>query len=384
MSPVLTSVAQAAHSIIAPSSAARRVQCSQSTTLEALFPETEESPEAAEGVGAHWAVSEQVAGRLVDVGQIAPNNVVLTEDMCRAADLMYDDIAAELAPYGLKPSDGQVEQRVAIPRVHPQSWGTPDYWIIVAPPGRRPILFIYDFKYGHRIVEAYQNPQLVEYIAGITHGVNDLSPGLDIVAKIVQPRAPHREGPVRAWKTTLLDLRALINISSTAAHEALGPNPRARTGPECRDCRARHACPQLQAAGLAGMDEAKHVVPLKLAPKEAALELAFAREAIELLSARASGLEAQLEAAIKRGEAVPGWRIEHGPGRTQWQRPAAEVIAMGEALGLKLAKPAEPVTPLQAKEAGLDPAIVAAMSRHVPGAAKLVKDDGTLGRRLFG
>lgn len=370
----------AGHSILAPSSGARRVQCPQSTTLELLYPEEGDSPEAAEGVAAHWAVSEQLSGRLVDVGVVAANGIPLTEEMCRAADLVYDYVTKILAPYGLKPSDGHVEEPVAIPRVHPQSWGTPDYWIYVPQAG---LLLLLDFKYGHRIVEVWENTQLVEYLAGVSQAAG-VPESCQILAVIVQPRAYHRDGPLREWKTRLVELRGLINISSNAAHEALGPSPRARVGSECRDCRARHACPALQHASYEAMHEARHVVPLELTPAAASLELRFVRQAQQLLQARESGLVAQLEAALRAGKPVPGWRIERGAGRTRWARPDAEVIALGELLGVKVAKAPEAVTPKQAVERGLDPEIVKQMSATVPGGATLVEDDGSMGRRLFG
>lgn len=378
MTPTLTPVAQAAHSVLAPSSAARRIQCPQSTTLEPLFPDLEDSSEAADGTAAHWAMAEQLMGRLVDVGVIAPNGVPLTEEMCKAADRVYDYVVKTLAPYGLKPSDGHIEQPVMIRRVHEQAWGTPDYWIRLSPA----LVLVLDFKFGHRIVEAFQNAQLVDYLAGI-FDVAGVTEHCQVIAAIAQPRAHHKDGPIREWRTTMLELRALINISSNAAHEALGPNPRARVGSECRDCRARHACPKLQQAAYAALDEAHRVVPLELPPQAAALELLFVRKAIEQLTARQTGLEAQIEAQLKAGKTVPGWRMEHGAGRLHWSRPAAEVIAMGKALSLELAKPPEAITPLQAQEAGLDPNIVGAMSRRIPGGTKLVEDDGSLGVRLF-
>ena len=107
-----------AHHIAAPSSRARHIQCTQSITLEAQFPETEETEEQREGTAAHWAVSEMLSGRLVDVGQIAPNGYVLTHEMMLGADLTYDDVCKALAPYGLKPHQGQIEQRVRIEREH--------------------------------------------------------------------------------------------------------------------------------------------------------------------------------------------------------------------------------------------------------------------------
>lgn len=363
------------HSVVPPSSSARRVQCPASTALEALYPEDEDSPEAAEGVAAHWAMAEQLGGRLIDVGQIAPNGVVLDLEMCQAADLVSDYVTKLLAPFKLKPSDGHIEQRVDIPRVHPASWGTPDYWTRL-PTGA---YFILDFKYGHRFVPEFENMQLVEYLAGI---VDDL-PQAPVIAVVAQPRSYSSRGAIREWRTDTVALRPYINLASNAAHEALGPNPRARVGPECRDCRARHACPALQGAAYDAMDEAKTVVPLVLPPAGLSLELRLARRAQALLEARISGLEEQARAEIKRGVLVPGWRVQHGAGRERWKVPAAEVIAVGTMMGLDIAKPAEPITPNQAREKGLDPTVVAALSTRPPGGATLVEDDGSETRRIF-
>lgn len=318
---------------------------------------------------------------MVDVGVIAPNGVVLNDEMLKAADIMYDDVVRTLAPFGLKPTDGSVEVRVAIDRIYPGMFGTPDYFIVIQ--GKPMKLFLWDFKYGRRFVDAFENPQLVDYATGIVGKVPDIDPGVEIVAKIVQPRNYHGEGPVREWRTTLLDLRALINLSHTSAHEAFGPNPRARTGTECRDCKARHACPALQRGVYAGLDEARRVTPLIMPPAALGLERKIIDEAITLLEARRSGLDAQIEALLKSGKPVPGWRVEHGYGREAWVKPASEVIAVGAMLGLSLAKKQEAITPKQARDAGLDPSVVAQLSTRPRAAATLV-EDGTKWRRVFG
>ena len=371
------------HSILAPSSSARRVQCPGSTLLEAAYPETETTPDAADGDAAHWAAAEQLSGRLIDVGQIAPNGVVLTQEMVEGADLYYDDVANTLKPFNRKPSEGAIEQQIAIPRVHPQSFGTPDYAIWA----RFGHLFVWDYKFGHRFVEVYENYQLIEYVAGLLHGITQQGYSdqlIDVTVKIVQPRAYHRSGPIRTWSFKASDIRAHINIASTAAHEALGPEPKQRVGPECRDCRARHACVTLQRAAMRELDEAGREQPLDLPPAALGLELAMLRQGIKRLEARASGLEEQALAQIKRGVSIPGWRVEHGAGRQRWAKPAAEVLAVGSMFGVDLAKPVEPITPLQAVAKGLPAEMLTAMSETPRGAAALERDDGSRARAVFG
>jgi hypothetical protein len=372
---------QALHSPIPPSSSARRAQCPRSSTLEALYPE-EDSLEAAEGVAAHWAAAEQLQGRLVDVGQVAPNGVVLTEEMARGADMMSDEVERTLAPFGVKPSACQIETTIRIPRVHEQQFGSPDCFVVL--PGQPLKLFLWDYKFGHRVVETFENLQLVEYAAGAVGHIPDLSPGVDIVATIVQPRSYHRDGPVRRWATALKDLRPLINIASNSAHEALGPNPRAKVGPECRDCKARRACPLLQAEGFAGMDEAKRIDPVDLDAPQAGLELRMLHRSLTLMKARISGLEQQLLDAGRRGQPTPGWRLTTGESRERWTVPAAQVAALGDLMRLDLRKPLDVLTPRQAREKGLDPTVVATLAQRTPGAVVLEPVDETAARKVFG
>lgn len=367
-----------------PSGAARRVQCPASVLLEQQFPEPEDDQAAREGVAFHWACAEMIAGRLVDVGVIAPNGVVLDQDMCDGADLVYDDITNTLKQYGLTPQQGVSEQSVRIDRVYPGMFGTPDYYLVLQLPTGRRLLLLWDFKYGFRWVEAFENPQLVDYVAGICQGLNDLTEPVDVVATIVQPRSFHNDGPVRRWHTTLLDLRALINVSSTAAHEAFGAEPRARVGPECRDCKARAACSVFTRDTYAALHESNRTTPLEMRPEHMAQERKIVNDAIKVLEARASGLDAALTATIRAGKPVPGLRLEHGYGREQWTQPASAVIAMAGMLGLDVAKPPAVLTPKQARDKGMDPATVAALTIRPRASATLVEDEGVKWRKVFG
>lgn len=372
------------HSILPPSSAARRIQCTASTTMEAKYPEAEESPDAAAGTASHWAGFEMLQGRSVSVGDKAPNGVFLDEEMIEGADLYVEDIARALAPHGMNPRvHGVAEQRVLIPRVHPQSWGTPDYraWL----PGAH--LVVWDYKFGHRFVDVYENAQLVEYVAGllVTCPIPNLVDSqIKVTVRIVQPRSFHRDGPIRSWTFRADEIRAHINIASNSAHEALGANAKARVGAECRDCKARHACPTLQRAAMTACDVAGAAQPFDLPVEAMALEYRTLRRYGDLLSARANGLEQQLLALGKAGKSTPGLRIEHGAGRERWTVTDEQVIQIGNALGVNVAKVPEAMTPKQAVKAGLPPAVLPGLTNSPRGEAKLVLDDGTLARKVFG
>jgi hypothetical protein len=371
------------HSIFAPSSAERSVPCPASVTLEQRYPEAQADPAAAEGEAAHWALAEMLAGRPAPLGARAPNGMFLTDEMIDGAIVMAEDIEVVLTPFGMKPSDGAIEVSVDIPRVHELCHGTPDYraWLPTAP---RWTLLLYDFKFGHRIVEVFENPQLMRYVAGVISQTKLLDLDVDVICRIVQPRAFHRDGPIREWRFNAADIRAHINIHHAAAIEALSPNPRAIPGPWCRDCRARHACPTLQRAGYAAMDEAGRALPLELTPAAMGTELAMLNAAIERLEARKSGLEGQVEATIRSGGLVPGWALEYGRGRERWRIPDDQVIQIGRMLDVDVAKPAAALTPKQASAAGLPVEALRDLVETPRSGAKLVPDNGSTARRVFG
>lgn len=375
-----------AHSVLSPSSMARTVQCPGSVRMEQQFPETEPQPDAMDGEASHWAGAEMLNGRLVDVGERAPNGVLLTQEMVEGADLYYDDVVKSLQPFGMTPAQGAIETAIACARVHPQCWGTPDYrvWVPGHLRGGRPLLKLWDYKFGHRWVEVFENWQTVVYVAGCVEGTNLPDTDIDVEVTIVQPRSFHRDGPVRRWSFVASAIRAQINVASTAAHEAMGDAPRTNVGPECRDCRARHACPTLLRAAQSACDVAGQAQPFALSNEALGVELRMLARAEELLKARRSGLEEQAKALIRAGKHVPHWGLEHGSGRRSWNKPVAEVLALGAMFQLNLAKPPEAITPLQAVERGLPETMLATFTHAAPGAAALVPDTGSKARAIFG
>lgn len=375
-----------AHAFLPPSAAGRWGICALSAALEAAYPEAEESPESLEGTAAHWVVEGYLKGTPPALDSQAPNGVAVTQEMVEGAELVVQTIEATLGPRWREML--VIERRVQIPRIHAsQCWGTPDYYAwAVLPDGRR-VLFLFDYKFGHGIVEVIENRQLISYTSGLfseaqIDGLQDQN--TVVVMAIIQPRAYHREGPVRWWKVRGADLRADVNILHSQADLATRPNPPARPDPAaCKDCKGRHACEALQRAAYLAADKAQQAQAIDLSPHALGLELRALTRARKLLEARVSGLEAQAVATIKQGKLVPFWMMESTPGRLGWNKPAAEVLMLGTIYGVNIAQPPEPVTPTQAKKAGIPESLVDAYASRPPGAAKLVYDDGTKARLTF-
>lgn len=377
------------HAFLAPSASARWVRCALSASLEAAYPESEASPESLEGTAAHWAVQMLLQGVAISEGSQAPNGIAITDEMLQAAIVVRDDIRAQLGPDWSERLF--VEHRVEIPRVHPQNWGTPDYFAWGRLGDGRLKLWIWDFKFGHEVVEAFENWQLIDYTAGcLSHAKIDGLGEQNVVVdmRVIQPRAHHRDGIVRNWMVIASDLRTYWNRLEMAADDATSTTPTCTPHPEaCKNCNGRHACEGLQRAAYWAADYGQKSGAINLPPHALGLELRALKRAQALLNARVTGLESEVEATIKRRERVPFWILESSPGRLSWTQPNSAVLAYGEMLGLKLAKPTEPITPTQAKAlakaAQLPESLIDAFASRPSSAAKLTYDDGTKARLTF-
>lgn len=371
------------HAQAAPSSADRIVHCTGSLALEARYPEDKDSEAAREGTAAHWALAEVLQSRAVAAGQVTPDGFVLTQQMVEAAESVLRFVLACIAKHG-QPSTYWVEQRVGPgSRLPAAMWGTPDLVMYFA---EARVLYVLDFKFGFGWVEVFENWQLIAYAALVMEAleINGLyEQSIEVRLIIDQPRSYHPDGARREWVVPhASDLRPLINILSNQVSEALGPNAKLRVGPHCDNCKAVHACPALLDAGNRGRDRARAATPFDLTPQALGLELADLRRTIKLLEARETGLSAQAQALIERGERVPFWQVERAPGRLAWTVPAEEVFALGSLMGLDLHKAPEAITPTQAKDKGLDVDLLAAYAAR-PTVAKLVEQNDDNARKIF-
>jgi hypothetical protein len=374
-----------AHALLAPSSAARWVACAGSVLLASLYPETEETPDAAAGTAAHWVASEWLenGGLTVSPGEVAPNGVTLTDEICEGAEMYVDAIDAALRKYGVSRDALHVEERVAIPYVHEQNWGTPDAWFYVPAHGA---LCVFDFKYGHDYVDVFENWQLLDYVCGILDvlgidGAADQT--LRVEMTIVQPRNYHRDGPVRTWSTLAVNLRGYFNQLRNAAEAALLPGAKCTPNLECQHCPGRHACEALQRDAYRSAQIATESLPLELSPNAQGLELKMLKRAAKMLDARISGLEESVAANIRKGKQVSHYSLVPKVGRVTWSKPDAEVIALGSVMNVELAKP-KLITPNQAIKAGVPEAVVKSFSHAPQTGLELVEVDDKQLRKVFG
>lgn len=376
------------HSLFAPSSAHRWVECPASIMLGVQFPELDPDSEASrQGAAAHWVAYQMRYARAPEEGSLAPNGETVTDEMLTAALLYMNDVF-----FVMNQTEGishvKFEQRIPLAMIHPEAFGTPDAAVVRAHAGEA---IVWDFKFGHDPVEAFENWQCVAYAWGLVAPLQldgHAEQHFRVRIRIVQPRCYRASGPVQEWSTTVAELRGMFNRLRDAAEEAVGPSPACKVGPHCKHCPARRGCGVLQKAAYQAADAASRPMPVQLPPAALGLELFFLQRAQQALNARVDALQQQAEFAIRGGQAVPGWGMEASSGREKWQPDSVStVISLGQLMGVELAKPTAPVTPNQARElfkkAGIDPAVIAGYSERIPGAQKLVPVNSSKVARAF-
>ena len=354
--------------------------------MEARNPEKERTQDALEGDAAHHVGADTLRSmklhgqaRIIAAGERAPNGVVLTDEMIEAAGEYVDYVLERCAWHaGL-----HIEEKIKCPRINPHSEGTPDVWWFEGTPATCRI-HVPDFKFGHRFVEVFRNMQLVNYAAGIIDHP-DLAGVINPtwVFAVIQPRTYSAAGTVRTWTATTAELLPMWAELAAAAAEAVAPGARTVAGEECWDCRGRHECETLTRASFSAMNFAGNTVPLVMTPDALGLELRMLEHAETLIGSRKTGIAGQVEALLKSQKSVPGWELGRTNPREKWTKDPAEVFILGDMLGKDLRKPPVPITPKQARDAGIPDNLVAGYSERPQGALKLQQTNTTLATRIF-
>ena len=377
------------HSIIAPSSAFRWVPCPGSVLLEACFP-NEKTEASTEGDLAH-EIAARLLQRCLDLGTTTKQERDRCVDELDGDDETFDGAVLYVDDV-LRIASGcatgfthivHIEEPVKCPRVHAESFGTPDAWLFDI---TSKTLHVWDFKFGRLAVQAFENWQLVNYIAGILDELKlpaDIERLVKVEVAIVQPRNYEPGAPVRRWSTMVGALCDMLADLKASAEDALGDSPTVATGPHCRYCRGRHDCEAARRVALVEFEHCGEPLPQGMTLEQLGRELELLERAAEAVAYRKTGVEAALEAAIRKGDPVPGWTLKEGRGSTVWTVDVETLAVLGNTHGVTLTTP-KALTPNQATKAGLPADVVATMTERKPGKLALAREELTEARRVFG
>lgn len=381
------------HAVISPSGMPVTVPCPGNIQAQALYP-NEETDDTREGTAAHWVGSEVLTSWCSSDGLklctdflnvIAPNGVVINEEMIDSAAIYVKDVLGVCQNDGLLRSMF-VEKRVSMTDlIHPLNWGTLDCAVFNK---EKLHLIIWDFKHGRRLVEVEGNYQLINYAVGLLAELIKMNGLIDqeitVEFRIAQPRAYHIDGVIRVWTVLASELRGYINIMVNASQLSQQPNPPTSAGEHCINCTARRACVTFQKANYSFCDFTQALQLHDLTPAELGTELQILEPMLNLMEARVKALHAQgLELMLQRIP-IPGKTLGYGKGSKVWNKPAKEVIALGEILGVDFKKPDNVITPTQAMKLKVDNSVISDYIEERKGSARLVNCKQSDAERVFG
>lgn len=225
------------HSLNSPSSFARRIACPGSANAERGKPNGS-SVFAAEGTAAH-ELAEICLGKGADplsfLGTTI-NSFEVTEEMVEAVDV-YVDYCRDLMISKTCVVQA-IEERLPLDFLGEGQSGTADFIAIVDD-----VLHVVDYKHGKGIaVEAKENVQGLCYALGAAKKYHN-HPWSKLSITIVQPRAPHSDGPIRTWTIDRDDATDRMFEFVLAAEATKDEEAPRFVGDHCRFCKAKPTCP---------------------------------------------------------------------------------------------------------------------------------------------
>lgn len=323
---------------------------------------TEKTDSQLEGIACHeYAQSILSTGEIIE--DATPETVAFAE---------------EYVEYVRKFSDGQpvtVETKVNLGFLMSGWYCIPDCYF-----QKGSQLHIIDAKFGHRIVDAEKNWQLIIEAIGICENDDTIE---TITFHIVQPRAFVKNAST--WTINRDELTSLRRELCDVLVEVVGSNPQCTTGPHCTDCHARYTCNTLRREGFSAVQYVEDLSFSHLDGLSLGCEIELLQQAAEAIKNRLTGLEEQALHNLKRGQSVPGFGLKDSLGRKTWAKGVSndKIIFLGEMSGVDAVKPVQLLTPAQMIEKGVSENAVNKLAYTPKRGVALVKESSSLAAKIF-
>lgn len=327
-----------AHAKLSPSGAARWLACPGSIRLAEGMPD-KRSSFAAEGTAAHTLAeiclnekcdADRFLDRVVDIEEgtlhLAAfiddvDNVryfEVTEEMAEAVQAYLDYIRS----FDITEDDVlEIESELDLTHVADEMFGTGDGLIYLADEAH---LIVADYKHGKGVaVEPKENKQLLTYAVGAIRRYHN-RPLAKVTLAVIQPRAHHKDGPVREWETdplTVIEFEDVLRQGAVATEAEDAPLV---SGDHCKFCKAAAICPRLREDALKvakaefGPD---NDIVLPVVTSMSPDEIGETLKSVSLLESWCKRFREFAEDQAHSGNTPTGWKLVRGRSRRVWKDP---------------------------------------------------------------
>lgn len=348
-----------------PSAASRwaRGGCTGSVALAARYPDTDEEF-GAEGTRLHALAAELLREERLERDVVAEDLAIIMP--------YVRDVQAAVERAG-KTRELLIEERREW-QPNPTLAGTPDAALKDFQAQR---LTVWDFKSGWRLVEAFENHQLLCYAMMLC------PPSWNLELRIAQPQPSHPEGRVRSWHLSWQELQPYWVWIGRAVRAITDGKTELKAGGHCIYCPALHACPAARDVSLRTVGLAQRE-PFELDDAEIGRELEVLREASKLIALRTAALEEDVAVRLREGRLLRGVSMREGRGgRWKWTQDVEATRSLLRMLTGKDHAITHIPTPKQLIDAGVSEELVRSLAQYQPGKMKVSTDVDRLARKVF-
>jgi hypothetical protein len=314
------------HSVIGASSCHRWWNCPGSVKLCEDVPKPPASLYAEEGTAAHELAEKALQAGIPPeqfLGQKSSNGFAFTMEMIEAVDVYYTTIMGDFREmfkngFTIKNAEYlQIEHQFHLSWIDKDAFGTNDC-NIAQPFG---LLRVYDYKHGAGVpVDVVNNKQGLYYAVGAA-AQGDFD---EVEIVIVQPRAPHPDGPVRRWRFPINELFNFEQELHQKIRDTREKSDVFNAGDWCRFCPALAVCPtaRKKAQAVAAMDFTKVNSGQSSSPPDpeslSNQQLSEILAATSLLDAWIKSVASHAQQRAERGEDIPGFKLVKKRANRRW------------------------------------------------------------------
>lgn len=255
-------------------------------------------------------------------------------DMTDAVQVYLDEVDAQRRR--LPHAEENVEESLDLSWLRPEMFGTSDYT-------RREHfgeLIVSDYKHGKGIVvDVEWNAQMMYYGLGSLHNAGGPGDVSQVTLVIVQPRALHKDGPVRRWSLSSEALWEWRNQLAEAADKTRAPDAPLAAGDWCRFCPAQPLCPAIKGFvtkeaqvvfSESPLDPKEHMPPMPDMD-----QVGRALNAIPVIDAWCRSVEGLGQEMLERGLVVENYKLVRKRANRKWTDTEKTMRALSRVKGLK-------------------------------------------------